>query len=78
LVAAAVIVSDAERVRFFSPEEFMFFLEEIEGEGAVAEEKVRGYRVKLQYKAVSEKEQKSRKQAIAQTIAQAFKRLKKE
>jgi hypothetical protein len=38
-------------------------------------ELVKGYKVKVQLKSVSDNESKIRKQAIAQTVAQALKRL---
>jgi hypothetical protein len=52
------------------------YLEEKETEAAAKEETVRGYKVKVQYRPVDEAQQKARKQAIAQTISQALRRLK--
>jgi hypothetical protein len=75
-VALALGEEKALRVQLLSPEELFPFLEAIEAKDAGREETVRGYKVKVQYQAVSEKEKSSRKQAIAQTIHQALKRMK--
>ena len=49
---------------------------EQEAEGAGKEGTVLGYKVKVKYKPVTEAEKKTRKQAIAETILKAMKRLK--
>ena len=51
---------DRARVRFLTPEEFVSFLEELEAEGAGKEGTVRGYKVKVKYKTVTETEKKTR------------------
>ena len=67
-----------QKVRFFLPEEFVQFLEETDTEQSSAEETVRGYKVKVKYKAGGDTKQKAQRQAIAQVILQALKRLKDE
>ncbi len=47
-------------------------------EAASKEQTVRGYKVKVRYKTVSEAEKKTRKQAIAEAILKALRRLKLE
>ena len=76
LASESLSEKDMERVRFFTPEEFLSFLEEIEAEGAAKEQTVRGYKVKVKYRPVGEAEKKARKQAIAQTVLQALRRMK--
>jgi TraM recognition site of TraD and TraG len=64
-----------ESVSFLLPEEVLSFLEA--RAPVIANEKtVKGYRVKVKYQPVSQAEQRSRKEAIGQTILQAMKRLK--
>ena len=75
-VVSALGPDELDRVGFFTPEELFSFLETLAAQGASGEEIVRGYRVKVRHKPVSEGEQKAKKQAIAQTILQALKRLK--
>lgn len=42
----------------------------------VVEEKVKGYKVKVQYQALEEKDRKARREAIAQVILQSLRRRK--
>jgi len=67
-----------ERVLFLLPDEFVSYLESEEAGAAALEETVRGYKVKVQYKAVEEPEKKARKQAISQVIFGALRHLRKE
>jgi hypothetical protein len=60
------------------PDEFVSYLESEEAGAAALEETVRGYKVKVQYKAVEEPEKKARKQAISQVIFGALRHLRKE
>jgi hypothetical protein len=68
--------SDTARIRFVTVEEFLTFLDEEEAKSAIKEQTVRGYKVKVKYRALGEAEQKAQRQAIAQTILQAMKRMK--
>ena len=67
---------DLQRIQFLCPEELGSFFEGLGARAAGSETVVRGYKVKVGYKAVSESEKKARKQAISQTILNALKRLK--
>jgi hypothetical protein len=49
--------------------------EEAAGE-ATTEERVKGYRVQVQYQPVKETEKKAKRQAVAQVILQALRRMK--
>jgi hypothetical protein len=70
--------ADQGKVLFFQPEELLFSLEgEVAGEVAT-EERVKGYRVKVQYQPVKEDEKKAKRQAVAQVILQALRRMKDE
>ena len=68
---------DANKVLFFLPEEFIGYLEQQEATAAGTEKIVKGYKVKVKYKAVDDEEQKARRQAIAKVIVQSMKRLDK-
>jgi len=57
-------------------EEFFAFVDTLEAHAAGRVETVRGYKVKVDYQAVGEGEQKARKQAISQVILGALKKLK--
>jgi hypothetical protein len=52
------------------------FLDEEEAKAATTEQTVKGYKVKVKYRALNESERKSRRQAIAQTILQSMKRMR--
>ena len=79
-IATAAKVLDAahlERVHFFLPEELFAFLEECDAsQSNRLEETVRGYRVKVKLKPVTEAEERAKKQVIARTVLQAMQRLK--
>ena len=64
------------RVHFLSPDEFFAFAETLEVEATSGEETVRGYKVKVHYKAVADQEKNARKQAISQVVLGALRRLK--
>ena len=68
--------SDQKNVLFFQPEELFFYLEKEAAIEASKEERVKGYKVKVQYQPVEETEKKTKREAIAQVILQALKRMK--
>jgi hypothetical protein len=65
------------KVSFLTPEDFISYLEETEAKAAGTEKTVKGYKVKLKYKAMGEEEKKSRREAISQVVLKAVKRLTK-
>lgn len=75
-VVAAVSEVERARVHVLTTEEFFAFVETLEAHAAGREEKVLGYKVKVDYQPVAEGEQKARKQAISQVILGALKKLK--
>jgi len=64
-------------VLYFQPEELLHHLDELEAAEQSKEERVKGYRVKIQYTATKEEEKKAKREAVAQVILQAMKRMKK-
>jgi hypothetical protein len=70
--------SEKERVLFFQPEELFFYLEKEAASLAGKEERIKGYRVKVQYQPVMEAEKKIRREAVGQVILQALRRMKEE
>ena len=52
------------------------FLEDVDAKAATKEQTVRGYKVKVKYKAVNETEKKARKKVIAETVLQALRKMK--
>jgi hypothetical protein len=75
-VAAALGVEERARVQVLTTEELFVFLDSLDAHAAGSVGKVRGYKVKVDYQAVGEGEQKARKQAISQVILGALKKLK--
>lgn len=63
-------------VHFFLPEDLFLFLDQNAAEGRSKEETIKGYKVKVKYKPLTQEEQKVRKEAVAKTVLQAMKRLK--
>jgi hypothetical protein len=75
-VKAALSDEESKRVRVLTPEELFAFLESLDAQGAAREGNVRGYKVKVKYRAVGDAEEKARKQAISDVILGALKKLK--
>jgi len=75
-IATALEAADAAKVHVLTPEDFFEFMSYLDAETAGREEKVRGYKVKVQYRAVGDAEEKARKQAISGVILAALKKLK--
>lgn len=67
---------DFAKTGYFLPEEFHFWLENLETSDAESEEKVKGFRVKVQLKPVDETDRPARKKAISEVVFGALKRLK--
>jgi hypothetical protein len=63
LANTAIGEADRSRLHFFTPEEFLLFLEELDA-------------VKTSFRSMTEKEKEAKKQSITQTIFSALKRLK--
>jgi hypothetical protein len=68
--------ADREKLLFLQPEELFSFLESQAATLAGKEERVKGYKVKVQYQALDEDAKKVRRDAIAQVILQSIRRQK--
>lgn len=78
LVAKKLKESERERVLFLQPEELFFFLEKEAASWAGKEERIKGYKVKVQYQPVEESKKKAKREAVGQVILHALKRMKEE
>ncbi len=67
-----------ERILLSQPEELPFFFESEAARQAGGEERVKGYKVKVQYQPVGTSEKKAKREAVAQVILKAMKRMKDE
>jgi hypothetical protein len=76
-VTAALSDEDVKKVRVLTPEDCFAFVDSLDAPAAEREENVRGYKVKVQYHAVGDAEEKARKAAISEVILGALKKLKK-
>ena len=77
-VKSRIPETDQGKILFLEPEDLFFFLEEEVAGEAATEERVKGYRVKVQYQPVKETEKKAKRQAVATVILQALRRMKKD
>jgi hypothetical protein len=68
--------ADREKLFFLQPEELFSYLESQSAILAGKEERVKGYKVKVQYQALDEDEKKARRETIAQVILQSLRRQK--
>lgn len=75
-VESSLEKNQADRIRYLNVEDFLGFLDEEDAKAATKEQTVKGYKVKVKYRALGESERKSRQQAIAQTILQSMKRMR--
>ena len=78
LVSKKLKESDKERVLFLQPEELFFYLEKEAADWAGKEERIKGYKVKVQYQPVEDKEKKAKREAVGQVILHALRRMKEE
>jgi len=68
--------SDRGKLLFFQPEELFSYLETEAATMGGKEERVKGYKVKVQYQPLEEEEKKAKREAIAQVILQSLRRQK--
>jgi hypothetical protein len=76
LVFQRVDEPDRGKLLFLQPEELFSYLETEAATLAGKEERVKGYKVKVQYQPGEEEEKKARREAIAQVILQSLRRQK--
>ena len=78
LVAEKLEEPDQDRVLFLEPEELFFYLGEETGDEVGGEQRVKGYKVKVRHQPVKEAEERAKREAVAQVIVQALRRLRDE
>lgn len=76
LVTEKTSASAGKKVLFLQPEELLLHLDELEAAEQGREVRIKGYRVKVQYQATREKDKKAKREAVAQVILQAMKRMR--
>ncbi|MDD5430674.1 MAG: type IV secretion system DNA-binding domain-containing protein [Candidatus Pacebacteria bacterium] len=76
LVAEKFINAEKDKVLYFQPDEFMLYLENENAQPASKEERIKGYKVRVDYQPVSHTDKKIKREAVAQVILGAFRRLK--
>jgi hypothetical protein len=64
------------KILYLQPEELLHHLDELEAAEQSKEERIKGYKVKVQYRATKEEEKKAKREAVAQVILQTLKRMK--
>jgi hypothetical protein len=77
-VLQAIPESDRARVFVFDPDELIFYFRELAAKEASYETTIKGYRVKVEYKAVSPEVAKMKRQTIAKILFDSVLRQKKE
>ena len=76
LTSQSLARAELKKVFFFQPDEFFFFLEESAAAEASKEDRIKGYKVSVQYQPVKESEKRAKREAVAQVILQALKRMR--
>jgi len=76
LLSQRLSKSDQAKVLFLQPEELLHHLDELEATEQNKEERIKGYKVKVQYQATKEEEKKAKREAVANVIVQALKRMR--
>ena len=77
---AADVFSKEEmsKIKFFSPENFFSYLDEITVASMETETMIKGYRVRVSYDAISPEDMEKKRQSVAKVIADSLRKLKKE
>ena len=76
LTSQSLARAELKKVFFFQPDEFFFFLEESAAAEASKEDRIKGYKVSVQYQPVKESEKRAKREAVAQVILKALKRMR--
>lgn len=77
-ISSRIEEESLQKVLFLDTEEVILYLDELDAKASNKEETVRGYKVKVNYQSVEEADKQTRRQAVAQVILQAMKRMKDE
>jgi len=67
---------EQSKVLLFGPKELVPFFDEQAAREASWEVRVKGYRVKVEYQAVSEAEKQKKREAVGEVVAQSLRRLR--
>jgi hypothetical protein len=67
-----------DKLLYFEPEALFVFLDEQVVQQTIKEERVKGYRVKVQYQPMNEEDRNKKRESVAQVIFRSMKRLKEE
>ncbi|MFH0828777.1 MAG: type IV secretion system DNA-binding domain-containing protein [Candidatus Kerfeldbacteria bacterium] len=76
-VASTLDKTQLGKVSYCSPEELFDLLDAVEAESLSSEKTVRGYKVKVRFKAAKPEEKEEKRSAVSAVIAKAMKRMKK-
>lgn len=76
-MAGELLPEQNERLRFLTPESFLAFLEEREAALSERSNEVRGYKVKVKYRSLSDEDREARQKLIADVVSKSLKRTKK-
>ena len=77
LIEAKLPARLRDRVRLFQPEELFLYLDQLVAKEAGSETRVKGYRVKVSYTAVSGEEARQKKESITKSVADSLRKSKK-
>lgn len=69
--------TDQEKISYFEPEALFVYLDEQVAHQAVKEERVKGYRVKVQYQPMGESERNRKRESVAQVVLQSMRKFRK-
>lgn len=78
LVVEKLNSADQNKIQYFEPDELFLYLNNEALQELPGETRVKGYRVKVKYDAITDTEKNQKHEAVAQIIGQALKRLKKD
>jgi hypothetical protein len=77
LVVEKLNSADQNKIQYFEPDELFHYLNNETLQELPGETRVKGYRVKVNYDAITDTEKNQKREAVAQVIAGAMKRLNK-
>ena len=67
---------DQEKISYFEPEALFVYLDEQAAQETVKEERVKGYRVKVQYQSINESERIKKRESVARVVLQSMRKFK--
>lgn len=76
IITGYLTASDWEKIRYFLPDELFAYLEEQAATDSTKEDRVKGYKVKVKFQPLATGDKERKREAVAQVILGAFKRLK--